>query len=72
MTMCELWESYVIEFQEPRVKKYNNQSLSLFISAHEMDKWNLCQHWSYATVKCRNICAASDLKNNVSKIARCK
>jgi len=69
MIKSELWESYVVEFQEPRVKKYNNLYLSLFISAHETDKRNLCQHWSHATVKFRNICAASDIKDSVRKIA---
>jgi hypothetical protein len=72
MTKCELWESYVVVFQEARVKKYNNQYLSLFISAHEIDKRNLCQHWSHATVKSHNICAAYDIKDSVSKIAEWK
>jgi hypothetical protein len=69
MTTYELWEGYVIDFQEPRVEKYNNQCLSLFISALATDKRNLCQHWSHATVKSYNICAASGIKDSVSKIA---
>jgi hypothetical protein len=69
MTKCEMWESYVVEFQEPRVKKYNNQCLSLFTSTHETDKRNLYQHWSHATVKSHSICAVSDIKDSVSKIA---
>jgi hypothetical protein len=70
MIKCELWECCVVEFQEPRVEKCNNQYLSLFISANETDKRNLCQHWSHATVKFRNIYAGSDIKDSVSKIAR--
>jgi hypothetical protein len=70
MTKYEFWESYAVEFQEPGVKKYDNQCLSLFVSAHKADKRNLCQHWSHATVKSHNICAASDIKDSVSKIAR--
>jgi hypothetical protein len=38
MTTYELWEGYVVDFQEPRVEKYNNQCLSLFISALATDK----------------------------------
>ena len=62
MIKYELWESYVVEFKEPSVEKYDSQCLSLlsqpmrqmkeiYVSTGPMQLWNLVTYVQPLTLR---------------------